>query len=120
MLMLRPPRVSFRLTAQLITFRLTTFMKTDVRADAQTTTELTARLTTFMRSDVRVDAQTTIELTAQLTIESTTESTDQLIEKPIMRVCINDLERPRKYGVSVTFGFDRSVNHIPVNNIRED
>ena len=40
-------------------------MKTDVRADAQTTTELTARLTTFMSTDVRADAQTTFELTAQ-------------------------------------------------------
>ena len=65
---------------------------------------LTAQLTTFMRTDVRADAQTTTELTAQLTTESTTESTVQLIVKPIMRVCINDLERPRKFGVGATFG----------------
>ena len=106
---------SIELTAQ-----LTTFMRTDVRADAQTTTELPAQLTTFMRTDVRADAQITIELTVQLTIESTTESTAQLIEKPIMRVCINDLDRPRKFGVSVTCWFDRSVNNIPANHIRED
>ena len=190
MLMLRQPLVTFGLTAQLTTFQLTTFMRTDVRADAQRTIELTAQLTTFMRTDVRADAQTTIELTAQLTTfmrtdvradaqttaqlttfmrtdvradaqttteltvqlttESISESTAQLIEKSIMRVCINDLERPRKLGVSVTFGLtaqlttfqlttfvrtdvradaqtttrnvwvDRSVNHIPVNHIHED
>ena len=33
-----------------------------------------------------------------------TEPITQLIEKPIMRVCINDLERARKLGVSVTLG----------------
>ena len=33
-----------------------------------------------------------------------TEPISQLIEKPIMRVCINDLERARKLGVSVTLG----------------
>ena len=32
------------------------------------------------------------------------EPITQLIEKPIMRVCINDLERARKLGVSVTLG----------------
>ena len=73
-----------------------------------------------MRIDVRADAQIPIELTAQLTIESTTESIAQLIEKPITRVCVNDLERPRKFGVSVTCWFDRSVNNIPANHIRED
>ena len=31
-----------------------------------------------------------------------TEPIPQLVEKPIMRVCINDLERARKLGVSVT------------------
>ena len=79
-------------------------MRTDVRADAQTTIELTAQLRTFMKTDVRTDAQTTTELTAQLTTESTTESTAQLIEKPIMRVCIDDLERPSQLDVSVTWG----------------
>ena len=105
---------------------------------------------TFMRTDVRADAQTTAELTAHLTTESTAESTAQLIEKPIMRVCINDLESPREMDVSVTFGLtaqlitfhsttflrtdvladtqtntrnewvDRSINNIPVNHIHED
>ena len=84
--------------------QLTAFMRTDVRAGAQTSTELTAQFTTFMTTDVRADAQTNIELTAQLATDSTTESTAQLIQKPIMRVCINDLERPRKLDVSVTFG----------------
>ena len=33
-----------------------------------------------------------------------TEPITQIIEKPIMRVCINDLERARNLGVSVTLG----------------
>ena len=55
-----------------------------------------------MTTDVRADGQTNTELAAQLTIESTTESIAQLIQKPIMRVCINDLERPKQLDVSVT------------------
>ena len=97
-------RADAQTTQTEVTAQLTTFMRTDVRADAQTTTELPAYLTTFITTDVRADAQTTAELTAQLTIESTTESIAQLIQKPIMRVRINDLERPRKLDVSVTFG----------------
>ena len=81
------------------TAQLTTFMRTDVRADAQTT----AQLTTFMRTDVRADAQTTTELTAQLTIESTTESIAQSTEKPIMRVCMNDMARPRTLQANNVF-----------------
>ena len=137
-------------TTNELTAQLTTFLRTDVRADAQTSIELTAQFTTFMTTDVRADAQTNNELTAQLTTESTTESTAQLIQKPITRVCINDLERPRKLGVSVTFGLtaqlttfqlttfvrtdvradaqtttrnvwvDRSDIHITVNHIHED
>ena len=45
--------------------QLTTFMRTDVRAHAQTTAELTAQLTAFIRTDFRAGAQTTIELTDQ-------------------------------------------------------
>ena len=91
-------------TTNELTAQLTTFMRTDVRADAHTTTELTAQLTTFMRTDVRADAQTIIELTAQLAIELTTEPITQLIEKTIMRVCINAPERLKQLGVGVTLG----------------
>ena len=52
-----------------------TFMRNDVRADAQTTIELTAQLTTFLRTDVRADAQTSIELTAQFTTFMATDVT---------------------------------------------
>ena len=77
----------------MLTTQLPTFMRTVIRADAHTNTELSAlvfaitfmwtyvrvQLTTFVRIDVRADAQTTI----------------------------------RNVWV------DRSVNHITVNNIHE-
>ena len=58
-----------------LTGQLTTFMRHDVRADAQTTNELTAQLTTFLRTDVRADAQTSTELTAQFTTFMATDVT---------------------------------------------
>ena len=59
-------RADAQTTQTELTAQFTAFVKLAFRADAQTTIELTANLTTFMRLDVRTDARTTIELTAQL------------------------------------------------------
>ena len=48
------------------TAQLTAFVKPDCRAGAQTTIEFAAQLTTLMRTDVRADAQRSTELSAQL------------------------------------------------------
>ena len=56
----------------------------------QTTTESTAQLTT--ESITQRSSQSTTQSTSQSTTESTTESTTQTIDKPSLRVCINDLE----------------------------
>ena len=62
-------RTDFRAHAQTnaeFTSQLTAFIRIDFRADAHTTqTQEIAQLTTFMGTDVRADAQTIFALTAQ-------------------------------------------------------